>query len=158
MQSGGQLWKQCKKRQLVGKLATNASGAIWWPNLQLMQVAPSCGQISSFPIYCLYNMIIKNVIQGDKYAKLYRDNVHQASCSSLQLCGVCGYLLEALYGLKHQIVVISGDVTDAGRRDGRRGKTGLLSFWSVRSWVSPFETLIFSIMCLLDTCTKWNVQ
>ena len=33
-------------------------------------------------------MIIKNVIQGDKYAKLYRDNVHQASCSSLQLCGV----------------------------------------------------------------------
>ena len=43
---------------------------------------------SSFPIYCLYKMIIKNVIQGDKYAKLYRDNVHQASCSSLQLCGV----------------------------------------------------------------------
>ena len=27
------------------KFATNASGAIWWPNLQLMQVVPSGGQI-----------------------------------------------------------------------------------------------------------------
>ena len=26
-------------------MQTNASGAIWWPNLQLMQVVPSCGQI-----------------------------------------------------------------------------------------------------------------
>ena len=25
--------------------STNASGAIWWPNLQPMQVAPSGGQI-----------------------------------------------------------------------------------------------------------------
>ena len=45
MQSGGQLWKQCKWRHLVGKFATNASGAIWWPNLQPMQVVPSGGQI-----------------------------------------------------------------------------------------------------------------
>ena len=29
------------------KFAINASGAIWWPNLQLMQVAPSGGQICS---------------------------------------------------------------------------------------------------------------
>ena len=28
-----------------GQFATNASGAIWWPYLQLMQVAPSGGQI-----------------------------------------------------------------------------------------------------------------
>ena len=28
-------------------MQTNASGAIWWPNLQLMQVAPSGGK---FPI------------------------------------------------------------------------------------------------------------
>ena len=28
-------------RHLVAKFGTNASGAIWWPNLQLMQVAPS---------------------------------------------------------------------------------------------------------------------
>ena len=28
---------------LVAKFVTNASGAIWWSNLQLMQVAPSCG-------------------------------------------------------------------------------------------------------------------
>ena len=30
---------------LLAKFATNASGAIWWPNLQQMQVAPSGGQI-----------------------------------------------------------------------------------------------------------------
>ena len=29
---------------LVAKFETNASGAIWWPNLQLMQVAVSGGQ------------------------------------------------------------------------------------------------------------------
>ena len=29
----------------VAKFATNASGAIWWPNLELMQAAPSGGQI-----------------------------------------------------------------------------------------------------------------
>ena len=29
------------------KFATYASGAIWWPILQLMQVAPSGGQTSS---------------------------------------------------------------------------------------------------------------
>ena len=43
--SGGQICNQCKWRHLVAKFATNASGAIWWPNLQLMQVAPSGGQI-----------------------------------------------------------------------------------------------------------------
>ena len=30
---------------LMAKFATDASGAIWWPNLLLMQVAPSGGQI-----------------------------------------------------------------------------------------------------------------
>merc|ERR1712015_470273 len=30
---------------LVAKFATNASGTIWWPYLQLMQVAPSGGHI-----------------------------------------------------------------------------------------------------------------
>ena len=29
----------------MAKFATNASGAIWWPNLQLMHVVPSGGQI-----------------------------------------------------------------------------------------------------------------
>merc|ERR1712112_28324 len=69
--SGGQIWNKCKWRHLVvkfginmqvvhpvAKLATNASGAIWWSNLesickwcirwqnwQPMQVAPSGGQI-----------------------------------------------------------------------------------------------------------------
>ena len=36
-------------RAFQGNVATlepsNASGAIWWPNLELMQVAPSGGQI-----------------------------------------------------------------------------------------------------------------
>ena len=45
--SGGQICNQCKWRHLVAKFGTNASGAIWWPIfqlMQLMQVAPSCGQ------------------------------------------------------------------------------------------------------------------
>ena len=33
-----------------------------------------------------------------------------------------------LYGLKHHIVEISGDVTDAGRTNKRQAKIGLLSF------------------------------
>ena len=41
--SCGQICNQCKWRHLVAKFATNASSAIWWPNLQLMQVAPSGG-------------------------------------------------------------------------------------------------------------------
>ena len=36
----GSLW-----RHLVGKFATNAIGAIWWLNLEPMQVAPSGGQL-----------------------------------------------------------------------------------------------------------------
>ena len=32
---GGQLWNQCKWCHLVAKFATNASGPIWWLNLQL---------------------------------------------------------------------------------------------------------------------------
>ena len=43
--SGGQICIQCKWRHLVAKFATNASGAIWWPNLQLKQVVSSGGQI-----------------------------------------------------------------------------------------------------------------
>ena len=43
--SGGKIGNQCKWRHLVAKFATKVSGAIWWPNLQLMQVVPSGGQI-----------------------------------------------------------------------------------------------------------------
>ena len=43
--SGGQIFNLCKWHHLVAKFATYASGAIWWPNLQIMQVAPSGGQI-----------------------------------------------------------------------------------------------------------------
>ena len=35
----------CKWHHLVAKFSTNASGTIRWPNLELLQVAPSCGQI-----------------------------------------------------------------------------------------------------------------
>ena len=38
----------CKWRHLVAKFATHASGPIWWPNLLLMQVAPSGGQICNY--------------------------------------------------------------------------------------------------------------
>ena len=44
-QLGGKICNECKWFHLVSKFATNASGAIWWPNLELMQVAPSGGQI-----------------------------------------------------------------------------------------------------------------
>ena len=50
--SGGQNCNQCKWRHLVAKFATNASGAIWWPNLQLMQVAPSGVQIYNLCKWC----------------------------------------------------------------------------------------------------------
>ena len=40
-----QIINQTKLFHLLAKYATTASGAIWWPNLQLMQVAPSGGQI-----------------------------------------------------------------------------------------------------------------
>ena len=38
---------KCKCCHLVVKFATDEVGAIWWPNLQLMQVLPSGGQICS---------------------------------------------------------------------------------------------------------------
>ena len=41
-----------------------------------------------FPFIAYTRWSIKNVIQGDKQVKLDIDMVHQASCSSLQLCGV----------------------------------------------------------------------
>ena len=63
--SGGQICNYCKWRHLVAKFATNvkwrhlvsifatnASDAIWWPNLQLMQVASSCGQICNECKWC----------------------------------------------------------------------------------------------------------
>ena len=31
-------------RHLVAKFATHASGAIWWPNLELMQVEPTLAE------------------------------------------------------------------------------------------------------------------
>ena len=37
---------------LLAKFATNASGAIWWPNLQPMQVVPSGGQICNQCKWC----------------------------------------------------------------------------------------------------------
>ena len=36
---------QCKWRYLVAKIETNASGATLWPNLQLIQQAPTVDQI-----------------------------------------------------------------------------------------------------------------
>ena len=36
----------------MAKFATNACGSIWWPNLELMQVAPSCGQFCNYNANC----------------------------------------------------------------------------------------------------------
>ena len=36
----------------MANFATNASGAMWWPNLQPMQVAPSGGQICNYCKWC----------------------------------------------------------------------------------------------------------
>ena len=46
--SGGQICNLFKWRHLVAKFETNASGTIWWPNLELMQVVPSGGQICNY--------------------------------------------------------------------------------------------------------------
>ena len=45
IQTGGHFWNQCKWRHQMTKFRDNASSAIWWPILQMMQVAPSGGQI-----------------------------------------------------------------------------------------------------------------
>ena len=47
-----QILNQSKMCHLLAKVATNASGAIWWPKLQLMQVASSCGQICNLCKWC----------------------------------------------------------------------------------------------------------
>ena len=45
MTSGGQICNLFKWCHLVAMFATNASDAIWWSNMELMQVAPSGRQI-----------------------------------------------------------------------------------------------------------------
>ena len=88
--SGGQNWNKCKCRHLSAKFVTKVIGAMWWPNLEVMQVAPSallhymlakfltnaCGILfswrdnSSFRCYtlgllCLWQCFIEH-LQADK--------------------------------------------------------------------------------------------
>ena len=67
MPSGGQIWNLCNWRHLVvkfginmqvAKLATNASGAIWWTNLQPIQEVSlkSISNYSSWDIYSSYGL------------------------------------------------------------------------------------------------------
>ena len=42
---GGQIRNQCKWSHVVAKFGAKASGNIWWPNLELMQVVLSGGRI-----------------------------------------------------------------------------------------------------------------
>ena len=35
--SGGQIWNEYASGAFGGKIGNNASGAIWWPNLQPIQ-------------------------------------------------------------------------------------------------------------------------
>ena len=64
---GGQIWNLCNWRHLVvkfginmqvAKLATNASGAIWWTNLQPIQEVSlkSISNYSSWEIYSSYGL------------------------------------------------------------------------------------------------------
>ena len=58
--SGAIWWPNLQLMQMVpsgGQFATNASGAIWWPNLQPMQVAPSSGQIWN---WCKWRHLVVN--------------------------------------------------------------------------------------------------
>ena len=52
-----QIFNQSKLCHLLAKFATNASGAIWWSNLQLMQVVSSGGQICN--LYKWRHMVAK---------------------------------------------------------------------------------------------------
>ena len=61
------------KRAIQGNEAmqvmkTNASGAIWWPNLQLMQVAPSGGQICNL---CKWRHLVAKFVTNASGAILW---------------------------------------------------------------------------------------
>ena len=50
-------------------------------------------------------------------------------------------IMYGLYGLKHHTVEISGDVTDPdGQPTEQQAKIELLSFWSVKRWVSQLNS------------------
>ena len=68
--SGGQICNKCKWCHLVAKFGTNASCALWWPNLELMQVEPPlAGEITQVldAIYtlgplCLWQCFAKKLL------------------------------------------------------------------------------------------------
>ena len=117
-QPGGQLCKQCKWCHLVAKFATNASGAIWWSNLQLMQVAPFSGQIwnlckwrhlvakyatnashgVNFQSHIMVVLLTENIFQGDKNEKYKNKDLEQikldvfCALSPLNVYTTCGDL------------------------------------------------------------------
>ena len=52
------MW-QCKWRHLMANIETNASGTTWWPNLWLIQEAPTVGQI-----YNLYSQVPQPILRN----------------------------------------------------------------------------------------------
>ena len=68
----------------------NASGAVWWPNLRLMQVAPSDGQI------CKFNangaMLLPNLVQVTESICHFR--VEMLRMSKCAMVGASGGLLQ----------------------------------------------------------------
>ena len=64
----GNVAMQVTQFNLVGKFVINACGAIWWPNLQLMQMAPSGGQISSWSLQPVDVTQVKESIPWVRYA------------------------------------------------------------------------------------------
>ena len=74
--SGGQICNKCKWCHLVAKFGTNASCAIWWPSLELMQVEPPlAGEITqaldAIPWVRCASGNVFNLIQ-----LLFQKNVH----------------------------------------------------------------------------------
>ena len=79
--SSGQTCNWCKCHHLVAKFSTNASSAMWWPNVQLMHVAPSGGQICNKCKWC-------HIVA--KFSPSHGVNfwVRCAPCNVFQLCAV----------------------------------------------------------------------
>ena len=63
---GNAMW-QFKWRNMVANFENNASGASWWPNMQLMQMAPYGGQICNKCKWCHMMAKFETSASGAKY-------------------------------------------------------------------------------------------
>jgi len=71
----------------VAKFGTNAGGAIWWPNLELMQVGPSGGQIWN---QCKWRHLVDNFVTNASGAIWWTIlQLMQIAPSGGQICNYC---------------------------------------------------------------------